>query len=513
MVARLVKPTGGRAARTVTAGLLLLLVVDACSSGHRSTSSPSTALTTPTTAAPTTATTVPRATTVTPRPPTLPAYESTTWTTYGNGPTRLGVAAAQPSMAPIHPAWRAPLDGAAVYAQPVVVDGRIIVATENDGVFAVNPRNGRVLWSLSIGSPLTDVAGQAGCGDVDPLGITSTPVADPRTGTVYVVGEVSSGGRAPVHHELVGIDVQSGRITQTGGADPPLPAGESPVNLLQRAALALGNGTVYIGYGGNYGDCGQYHGWVVAITERPGAGVNGQPAAPLRAFDTTPESSGGAVWMGGGGPSIDGSGNVYITTGNTNSSGPAPWSEAIVKLAPDLASPPLAAFQDTTASDDEDLGTGNATLLPDGDAFAVGKTDHGYLLRQSDLAQVAPIQGQVCGSNPDGGEAYDAATASVYVPCRGGGIQQIRLASLATGWRSGAANSTPILVDGVLWALSYPGGTLQALDPATGSVEQSVRLGLSVPNFASPAAALGLILVGTDSGIVALAGPTGPPAT
>ncbi len=500
-----------RAARAVTAGLSLL-VVAACSSGHRATSSPTTA-TVPTTApAPTTATTAPPATTATTVPPTtVPAYESTSWTTYGNGPARLGIAAAQPSLSPIRIAWRAPLDGAAVYAQPIVVDGRIIVATENDGVYAVNPRDGRVLWSLSIGSPLADVAAQAGCGDVDPLGITSTPVADPRTGTVYVVGEVSAAGRAPVHHELVGISVQSGRITQISGADPPLPAGEDPINLLQRAALALANGMVYIGYGGNYGDCGQYHGWVVGITERPGAGINGQPAAPLRAFDTTPQSSGGAVWMGGGGPSIDGSGNLYITTGNTNSSGPGPWSEAIVKLTPDLTSPPLAAFQDTTASDDQDLGTGDATLLPNGDAFAVGKTDHGYLLRQSDLTQVAPIQGRVCGSNPDGGEAYDAATDSLYVPCRDGGIQQIRLASLSTGWRSGDANSTPILVDGALWAMSYPGGTLRALDPATGSLEQSIGVGQSVPNFASPAAALGLILVGTDSGIVALDGPAGPP--
>jgi hypothetical protein len=182
-----------------------------------------------------------------------------------------------------------------------------------------------------------------------------------------------------------------------------------------------------------------------------------------------------------------------------------------VKLTPDLATA-VASFQDTTASDDQDFGTGDATLLPDGDVFAVGKTEHGYLLRQSDLASVATIQGRVCNSNPDGGEAYDAATDSLYVPCRGGGIQQVRLSSLSTGWRSGAANSTPILVDGVLWAVSYPGGNLQALDPATGSVEQTISVGRSVPNFASPAAALGLLLVGTDSGIVALDGPAGPPS-
>jgi polyvinyl alcohol dehydrogenase (cytochrome) len=496
-----------RLAAARSAAALSMLLVAACSSGHHSTSGPSTSATQPATSATTAGTTTSPPTS--PTSSTAPAYQSSTWTTYANQPGRLGVATAQPSLSPIRLAWRAGLDSAAVYGQPIVVGGRIIVATENDDVYALNPRDGRVAWSVNIGHPLLDVGAQAGCGDIDPLGITGTAVADPTTDTVYVVGEVSSLGRAPVHHELVGINVETGRITQEGLADPPLPAGENPVHLLQRAALALGSGTVYIGYGGNYGDCGLYHGWVVGITEQPGAGVNGQPQARERAFDTTPDSTGGAVWMGGGGPAIDSSGDLYITTGNTNSSGTAPWSEAVVKLAPNLT--PLAAYQDASATDDEDLGTGDATLLPNGDVFAVGKTEIGYLLRQSDLARVAPVQGAVCGSNPDGGEAYDAATDSLYVPCRGGGIQQVQLSTMSTGWRSGAANSTPILVDGVLWAMTYPGGTLQALNPTTGAVEQEIGVGGAVPNFASPAAALGLLLVGTDSGIVALDGPAGPP--
>ncbi|HUJ63986.1 MAG TPA: PQQ-binding-like beta-propeller repeat protein [Acidimicrobiales bacterium] len=509
-MARRPKPDRRPAVRVAAAGVIVLLAA-ACSSGHGERSSPATAGTEPVTSATTAPTTSATAPATSPAR-TVPADESSTWTTYANGNARLGVAATQASLSPIHLAWQAPLDRAAVYAQPIVVDGRIIVATENDDVYALNPRDGRVLWSLNIGHPLIDVGAQAGCGDVDPLGITSTPVADARTGTVFVVGEVSSVGSPPVHHELVGIDVTTGRITQERDADPPLPGGENPVHLLQRAALALGSGIVYIGYGGNYGDCGNYHGWVVGVNESAGAGLNGRPAAALRAFDTTPDSSGGAVWMGGGGPSIDAAGNLYITTGNTNSSGPAPWSEAIVKLGADLSPTPLASFQDSTASDDEDLGTGDATLLPNGDVFAVGKTNHGYLLRQSDLAQVAALNGRVCDSDPDGGEAYDAATASLYVPCRGGGIRQINLSSLSLGWLASGANSTPILVDGVLWALDYPGGTLEAINPATGSVEQEIGVGGSVPNFASPAAALGLILVGTNAGIVALDGPAGPPS-
>jgi len=474
------------------------MLLASCSSGRGAAGSPGTTRS----IAPTSSTIASPATTA------PPSAAASSWTTYHDGNSRLGVAGLQPSLDPLRVAWRAHLDGA-VYGQPVVVDGRVIVATEADDVYGLDAHDGGVLWQVNIGQPLRNVASssEAGCGDIDPLGITSTPVVDTRTGIVYVVGEVSTDGSGPVRHHLVGIDILTGKQTQDTPADPPLPAGENPINLLQRAALALGNGRVYIGYGGQDGDCGNYHGWVVGITEQVPSG----PAPSMVSFDTTPDSSGGAVWMGGGGPSIDASGDLYVTTGNTNSSGSAPWAEAVVKLAPDLASPPIAAFQDRTAVDDDDLGTGDATLLPSGYLFAVGKTDHGYLLRQSNLTQVAPIKGAVCGSDPDGGAAFDASTDSLYVPCRDGGIQQVALSKEANGWLSGEVNSAPVLVDGDLWALSYPGGLLQALDPATGSTLQSIRVGATVPNFASPVAALGLLMVGTTSGMVAFDGPSGLP--
>jgi outer membrane protein assembly factor BamB len=434
------------------------------------------------------------------------------WLTYHAGNARLGIAAAQPSLDPLRLVWRAPLDGTAVYGEPLAADGRVFVATEGDDVFALDSANGRVDWEVRIGDPLRNVASaaEAGCGDIDPLGITSTPVIDLATNTIFAVGEVSTGGSQPVHHQLVGINLDSGHQTFSVNADPPLGAGESSVYLLQRPALALAGGRVYIGYGGNFGDCGTYHGWVVGISvPSPGrAGAAQAGAGQEVVFDVTPDSSGGAVWQGGAGPSVGSGGAVYVTTGNPNSAGPDPWAEAVVKLAPDLASPPEHSFQDVTATDDEDLSTGDPILLPDGDLFAVGKTDHGYILRQSDLAEVATIRGTVCGSNPDGGEAYDPATNSIYVPCRGGGIQQVNLTTLSTGWQAGDVNSGPIVVDGALWALSYPDGALEEIDPASGAVIQSTEVDAPVPNFASPSAALGLLLVGTESGVAAFAGPT-----
>ena len=417
------------------------------------------------------------------------------WTTYQNSPGHTGEAAAQPPLSPLRPAWSAHLDGSAVYGQPLHYDGRVIVATEDDHLFALDPATGNAVWSATIGSPLRSVAKAAGCGDIDPLGVTSTPVIDPATGTVYVLAEVSTGGRPPIEHRLVGVDIRTGRITLDVDADPPLPAGEDPIHLLQRAALALGNGRIYVGYGGQYGDCGTYHGWLVAV----------RPTSPasLESFDVTPGSTGGAVWDGGAGPVVGPDGSVYVNTGNPNSPAPAPWSEAVLRLAADLAGPPLAAFRDPAATDDLDLSTGGPVLLPGGTVFAAGKTETGYLLRASDLRLIGTIRGRVCGSDPDGGTAFDPASNDLYVPCRRGGIQQVLLSSRRTGWRSDAGNSTPVLADGELWALDYVHSRLVGIDPSTGRVLEMVATGDPLPHFASLSITDGLLVVPTTSGVVA----------
>ena len=385
-------------------------------------------------------------------------------------------------------AWTAPVRGA-VYAQPVVSGNQVFVATEADEVYALSLSTGRIEWHVSIGAPLTHVVSHAGCGDIDPLGITSTPVVDAATGTLYVVGEVSHGGAPPVRRELVGLAVATGKVVRTADADP-VGAGISQVHLLQRAGLALDGSRVVVGFGGQDGDCGFYHGWVVGVSTAAGV-ANVQ-------FDTTPGGSGGAVWQGGAPPSVSAAGDVYVATGNQNAQGAAGYYESVVKLSPSLR--PLASFRDRAAVGDEDFGTGGPLLLPGGRLFVVGKTDTGYLLGQAGLRLVARVPG-VCGSNPDGRLAFDPATDAVYVPCRGGGIQEVHLATDRLGWKAGSVNSSPVLAAGSLWALSYPGGRLQALDPVSGAVEQSAAVG-RVATFATPASAAGLVVVATAHGAV-----------
>jgi polyvinyl alcohol dehydrogenase (cytochrome) len=394
-----------------------------------------------------------------------------------------------------------------VHGQPVVADGRIIAATEENRVVALDPRTGKVLWSASLGTPLSNVDNVAGCGDIDPLGITSTPVVDTSSDVVYVVGEVSTGG-AVVHHQLEGFNIASGAVVVSDDVDPALPAGEHAVNLLQRTSLALANGRIYIGYGGNDGDCGNYHGWVVAVNER------GTPHEA--SFEVASDGQGGAIWGSGSAPAIDSAGDVYVTTGNANpdppQGGPDPkkYTESVVKLSPALT--PIASFKDTVAGGDEDLSTGNPVLLPDGNLFAVGKTDIGYVLAQSNLKEIAAIKG-ICGSDPDGGPAYDAATNHIFVPCKSGGIQSVSLTTDTVGTKLSGANGAPILIGQDLWAAQYPTGTLSEFNAATGTHLQSVPIGASIPNFTSPSSALGLLLVATDTGVTAFDGPGGLPAS
>src|SRR5579875_344588 len=123
----------------------------------------------------------------------------TSWTSYHANDARTGaVAADSAALTPSQRAWSVELGGA-VRGQPLVVGGRVIAATETNRVVALDPGSGKVLWSRALGKPLRNVVSVAGCGNIDPLGITSTPVADPATGTVYVVGEID-GGNGSVHH-------------------------------------------------------------------------------------------------------------------------------------------------------------------------------------------------------------------------------------------------------------------------------------------------------------------------
>ena len=106
-------------------------------------------------------------------------------TTYGYGNARSDRDTVDPTIAKLSsaPKWDDSLDGA-VYGQPLVYNAAVYVGTENDTIYAIKAKTGKVLWRLHVGTAVSTSAIDTapglsgGCGDIDPLGITGTPVID-----------------------------------------------------------------------------------------------------------------------------------------------------------------------------------------------------------------------------------------------------------------------------------------------------------------------------------------------
>ena len=123
------------------------------------------------------------------------------WYTYHGNRQRTGVAVMSALTRP--PARLATLTlDAAVYASPIVAMGMTIVATENNSVYGYD-RAGSRLWRTHLGTPAR--RSDLPCGNIDPLGITGTPVYDAPTGLVFVVAEY----RSPVRHQLVALNART----------------------------------------------------------------------------------------------------------------------------------------------------------------------------------------------------------------------------------------------------------------------------------------------------------------
>ena len=451
-------------------GLVVLLVVlGACT--HQSTGPQEPALTLPSG----------------PSSSTTPAVGGADWTTYHRDNARTGYLAGLDDPTRLGKLWSARLDGA-VYGEPLVVGDRVLVATEHDSLYALELRTGQVQWRTSVGAPVPLSA--LPCGNIDPLGITGTPVYDPATGLVFAVAEVT--GPA---HVLVGVDARSGQVRVRRSADPP---GIDPRPHQQRAALALSRGKIYVAYGGLLGDCGDYRGRVVA-SRNDGRGS-------LLSFQV-PTSREAGIWAASG-PAVDARGDLYVAVGNGAATG-GTWdhSDSVLRLSSDLrlldGFTPRQWARDNAV--DADLGSMGPVLLPGGLVFADGKSGLGYLLRADHLGGIGGelVERPVCAAF--GGSA--AVGSTLYVPCSDG-LRQVRAgpdAQLELGWRAPAmVTGSPVVGGHTVYSLDPAGGTLYALDADRGTVRASAPVG-QTSRFATPTLAGGLVLVGTQTGVVALA--------
>ena len=317
-----------------------------------------------------------------------PASGSSSWTVYHDNPAGTGVAAPVTAVDTATRAWTSPALDGQIYGEPLVYAGRVYVATENDTVYALSAATGAVAWSRNLGRPVP--AASLPCGDISPtVGITGTPVIDRSRDEIFVVAdELVAGSPA---HRLVGLSAASGTIELSQDVDPP---GSDPAALLQRTGLTLDSGQVVFGMGGNYGDCASYRGRVVGVPE-----TGGTPR--YFTVDAAPGESQGAVWMGGAAPVVDGSGHIWVSTGNGSVYSYAHAyddSDSVLELSSSLRLLQFFAPSTWPTNNSQDLDMSTApVLLPDGQVLLAGKSRIVYLLSGAHLGGIGHQQATLGG--------------------------------------------------------------------------------------------------------------------
>jgi len=329
-------------------------------------------------------------------------------------------------------------DGA-IYAQPLWIPNLaiagtphnvIVVATQHESIYAfdadaapctalwhvslIDSAHGGTPGETSVPSSGTGALVGSGYGDISPeVGITGTPVIDPTTSTLYVVSK-SVNSSQQFFQRLHAIDITTGseRIAPPRSIDssisvPGTGAGSvsgrvafDPRNENQRPGLVLSNGVVYIAWA-SHEDRDPYHGWVI--------GFSASTLAPVAnaVFNSTPNQVGtlsysrGGIWMGGGAPAVDSSGNLFFITGNGTfdaNTGGSNYGDSVVRLSTasglsveDYFTPLDQASLD---ANDTDFGSGAATVLVDQPSGLVahlliggGKQGNLFLLNRDNLGK------------------------------------------------------------------------------------------------------------------------------
>jgi outer membrane protein assembly factor BamB len=410
------------------------------------------------------------------------------WPEYHRDAGRSGAGPAEPALTTPKMAWNAGVDGD-LYASPLIVAGHVIAATENNTVYSLDVFTGAMVWQRHLGDPVD--ASTLPCGNIGPVtGITGTPAADPSTGRLYVVAFLRG-----YHHVLFALSLTDGSVLWQQTIDP---AGSDARVQQLRGALAIGSGTVYVPFGGLFGDCGDYHGYLVGVPL--GGGVARQYRVPA--------ARGASIWAPHG-PTIGPDGSVYVVTGNaTSTSATFDYSDAVIQLSPDLATV-RSYFAPTNwvelNNGDVDLGSTGAVVLPTLDrVFVIGKEGVGYLLAAGRLGGVG---GQVASrricNGSWGGTAWLGSL--VYVPCSDGLYAvSVSPSSLSVAWHSDHPTlAPPMTAAGALWAVEWSTGTLYAFDPSSGKTLYRAGIG-SANRYSTPAATEGFVVVPAGKKVLAI---------
>jgi hypothetical protein len=394
-----------------------------------------------------------------------------------------------------------------VDAQPLYLSGLTIagtqhdvvfVATENDSVYAFDANSGATLWHVSLLAADETASGPHGCSQVVPtIGITATPVIDLAAGAHGAIFVVAMSNSGVDHQRLHALDVTTGAELFGGpteiAASYAAPGGGTrsfdPGQYEERAALLLSQGTLYTSWT-SHCDQAPYTGWIIAYGETTLAQTAVLNVAP-NGTGSGYAAAGPAIWMSGGGPAADSSGNVYLLTGNgafetTLDAGGFPslgdYGNSFLKLATAGGSLAVADYftlynEVSESGADMDLGSGGAMLLPD-------LTDSSGTVRH--LVVGAGKDGNLYVVNRDSMGRFSSAGNNIW--------QQL------SGALSGGIWSTPAWFNGTLY-YGPSGGNLLAFTAASARFASSPS-SQSASAFEYPGTAPAVSANGSASAIV-----------
>jgi hypothetical protein len=434
--------------------------------------------------------------------------------------------------------------GQALYLPEVTIPGKgvhnvVYVATMNDSVYAFDAdsatgNNANPLWHTTFlidGATPVPITLQRGGGTTfwTKVGVVSTPVIDPVAGTLYVVAKTYENSACV--HRLHALNVTTGLET-TGSPVVITASYENNVfeDLMQvnRPALLLEKGYLYIAFGSNGNRGGQEEGWVVAYSA--------STLQPAGAFDDEPGESAAAVWMRGGGLAADSLGYIYGATADGPFASGTNFGQSVFKLSQSGSSLQLTDWFtpfNELYLDDNDLDMSEPTLvLPNQKGkyphllAAVGKEGTIYILNRDNMGHFCAtctktdtqIVQELPAFAPEGG-ALVYWNNAIYTSATGAPIAALELTKgklaqtpFAQSKKVDSGHSPVISANGntagVLWQIT--GGSLTAFDALTlvrlyncGQAPNKRDVLPPLPHFANVVVANGKVYVGTNNSVVA----------
>ncbi|MBU6421132.1 MAG: PQQ-binding-like beta-propeller repeat protein [Gammaproteobacteria bacterium] len=452
------------------------------------------------------------------------------------------------------------VDAQTLYVSALNIGGAmhnvVFAASEHDSVYAFDADTGAVRWQVSLLGSGETPSDDRGCDQVSPeIGVTATPVIDPKAGThgtIYIVA-MSKDANGNYFQRLHALDLttgaeMAGSPVTVQGKYPGTGDNSSngyvifdPAQYKERPGLLLLNGVVYT-FWSSHCDFTPYTGWII--------GYNENSLAQTSVLNVIPNGSGGSIWASGAGPAADSSGNIFFLDANgtfetTLDANGFPishdYGNAFIKLSTAGGTLAVSDYFNmagtlTESSTDEDLGSGDALLLPDVKdasgtlrhlAVGAGKDQTIYVVNRDNMGKFHPNGDQIWQGIPNGlggGEfgmpAYFNGT--VYYGAVGDSIRAFPVSNalLATSPSSQTANSfvypgaTPGIsangsANGIVWAVensnpavlyAYDAGNLahELYDSNQAGTRDQFGPG---NKFITPTIANGKVYVGTTNGV------------